>query len=503
MTNLLEKYNLHIQNGMFCVGKAKSVGRPKILTDDKLLEHLKLQGVSIKDISNIYSELIKILEQWVPEQKAEDDSSQMLIDKIKELDPFKKMFKYKNINNKNQQLVYYQKTDNEIIPVCALKDFTPKAILNFFLEHDENMCSKLYEELTILINPKKPDNVNSESVFEKLINVLRPEVNIPTYEVTQDPHPVVLSTHTHIPALKYIPFVEEEVAFQDLNDYVRDFLQRTTNHKHLCAILYTNLIGIKTPYVIYLHGEGRDGKSSFQGFLENLVKGSSATYTSNQQFGMSYVYGNSWIFHNEEDGSSYLMQQQNLKRITGSDLIQIEKKGESSFGARIRGMLIVTSNKPPKIIGTNDEVRRLRYFFIRTILKTDDEILGTDEAIKRYSKDSNVFINYCRQCYNELKTTSGELIKNYPEFERVMKSLRDDEIQADFEKIYGEIFNQKKLFEINPEGSCLMGDLKSAIRTVDKSKFAVENFEKILKVDYNIKIENGQYIGIQKRQRKE
>ncbi len=48
---VLAQMNLHIQNGMFCVGKAKSVGRPKILTEDKLLEHLKLQGVAIKDIS--------------------------------------------------------------------------------------------------------------------------------------------------------------------------------------------------------------------------------------------------------------------------------------------------------------------------------------------------------------------------------------------------------------------------------------------------------------------
>jgi hypothetical protein len=503
MTNLLEKYNLHIQNGMFCVGKAKSVGRPKILTDDKLLEHLKLQGVSIKDISNVYSELIKILEQWVPEQKPEDEGSQLLIEKIKELDPFKKMFIYINENNKNQQFIYYQKTETEIVPICSLKDFGPSCVLNFFLETDIEFCGKICNELTPYINPKKPEMVSNEDVFEKLINVLRPQFTMPRYPVTQDPHPVILSTYKHRPALKYISFVEQNVTFNDLNSYVKDFLSRTSNHKYLCAILYTNLIGVKTPYVVYLHGKGGNGKSSFVSMLEAIVQYSSANYTKNQQFGMSYVYGKSLILHNENDSETYLLQQPMLKAITGSDLIQIEKKGETPFGARIRGLMIVTSNNPPIIIGSDDEVRRLRYFFTEELVIDEDNILGTDEATKRYLEKPDVFINYCRQCYDELKTKSGELIRNYPEFDEVIKSLRNDELQTNFDKVFNAIFTTKKLFELNPKGSCLMRDLKAHIREIDKSKFATQNFEKILEADYKIKKENGRYIGIQKHQRKE
>jgi hypothetical protein len=72
-----------------------------------------------------------------------------------------------------------------------------------------------------------------------------------------------------------------------------------------------------------------------------------------------------------------------------------------------------------------------------------------------------------------------------------------------FEEIFNKLFKEKRTFELNPEGKCSALDLVKAIKDIDQSTYAVTNFTGILNVDYGVKEEEGQYIGIQRRQRKE
>ena len=503
MTNILEENHLHIHKGMLCEGLKKSAGKPKILDEDRLFDYLRTRGVKKERLFALCEEILDFVKTHVSEEhQPEDDLSSMFLEKAKELNPFKDMFQFEDEEGA-QQLVYNKKPNGNVVSVCCLADFANiKTVKDYFYAHDMENLSILCEQLTPLINPKKPELVSEDDVLQKVINVLKPHHKFPKIKINRYIHPVVLSTHQHIPALKYLPFAVQDVTIEDLNPYLKDFLLRVRHHEYLCAMIYTNLIGNKTPYVIYLHGEGDDGKSGFVDMLVHLIK-SKTSYDSNERFGAFNMINYALILHNEANKGKYLLQDEALKAATGNDWCQIERKNGIAFQGKIRGQFIVTSNHKPIIIGTKDEKRRIRYFFVKGHGKKNKEIKGSDEILQELIKTPNEFLNYCRHCYDKHKTDSGELIQDLPNFDETIRHLRDVKMSIQFEEIFNKLFKEKRTFELHPEGKCSALDLVKAIKDIDSSTYAVTNFIGILNVDYGVKEEEGQYIGIQKRQRKE
>jgi hypothetical protein len=85
----------------------------------------------------------------------------------------------------------------------------------------------------------------------------------------------------------------------------------------------------------------------------------------------------------------------------------------------------------------------------------------------------------------------------------LIRSLRDGTAQNIFQKIMKEILEIKKSHELVEEGTCEISDFIDAIKKHDKGAFAFTNFEKMLTTDYRVRRKFNQYIGIQKRQRKD
>jgi hypothetical protein len=504
MTNPLAKYKVHIHNNQVCVGAVRPSHRPKTLNLSQLRSYL-LDEVKI-DHSELKTAEIEIENariSWSPEQKTStEDLKEALETKIRELNPFKNLFMFNN-KSSHQQLIYHKTQEGTIHPVGLLENLSAITIKNFLLKYENESFSNICKQLQPLINPKRPSSVSISDIVQEILNVLQPEFDIVKVDVTQDPHPAVLSTYSHIPALKYIPFTEQNVTIDDLNKYVKDFLLRTSDHEFLCAMIYINLIGKKTPYVLYLHGEGEDGKSSFVKMLCSITK-SYGTYNQTERFGFYYMFGKSLIIYDEDSEDSYLLQQSTLKRITGGDAVTIERKNDPSvFEAEIRGQLIVTSNFPPKSMGTTNERRRLRYFFVRAHGLKDDEILGPDVYLTELTSKTNEFLNYCRQCYDKHKTSQGDLIKTPLNFDQKIREFRPLEEQKKFNNTLTEIIHIKKLYEFNAEGKCNMIELLDVVSNIDTTKYAAKNFRTILKTDYNIKVDGQYLVGIQKRQKRE
>ena len=442
-------------------------------------------------------EISLTLQTWEPE--SENTMSEELILKIKELNPFKNLFIFNNLKTK-QQLIYFKKDDGDTELFGPLNQFNAKTIKDFLLLHNKDKFSDICKQLQPLINPKKPELVSILDIIQNILNVVQPEFDIPSTNITKDPHPAVLSTYSHVPALKYIPFTVQDVTIDDLNPYLKDILFRIEDHEYFCAHLYTNWIGIKTPCVLYLYGEGETGKTSLLNMLISITC-NSGTYDASDRFNYYNMYSKSLIIQSEND-SGYFFQQRVLKAVTGGDPVQLEQKGQTAFTGYIRGQLIVTSNNTPTLLGTKDEARRLRFFTMVSHGLTKDQLLGQDNYEQELGSTQNEFLNYCRICYEKLKT-DGDLVKDPPHHLELIRSLRDGTAQNIFQKIMKEILEIKKSHELVEEGTCEISDFIDAIKKHDKGAFAFTNFEKMLTTDYRVRRKFNQYIGIQKRQRKE
>jgi hypothetical protein len=473
------------KTGEFCKkGNGSGVGRPTKYNEEKILYEIVLEYQCDPPKARA---ILEDLKESARNKYNLDETS--IEDVIKECGIFDD---FHIIYNKitNATLVFYEK-DNGKDFVSSLKGFTAETIEEYFLTSQRGKLKEYSDKLKPLMNPKKV--ISNEDMLTYCINVLNPRDTLKFTETETDFHPVVVEGSEKV-SLITIPFKKQGVTIKNLNYYLEEFLLRVKNHEHLCAVLWTNLIGDKTPYVIYLHGPGGDGKSVFIKMLQRLVKGSIANFDMDRFNG--YNMYNKSILTLHENSSVNIMQNNIIKKVSGSDPVKIEGKGRDSFDAVIRGQIIIISNAQPYIQGEDNETRRLCYYTVTRPEISKDDILKEDPYLEEIASTPNEFLNYCRQCYEKWKTKTG-LIKTPEGYEETLSSLRDQEREQINESI---IESFKNYYEFNPDGKILTIELLSYIKEKDKNnKFAVSNFEKYLAADWNIIKEGKYYKGLKKK----
>jgi hypothetical protein len=335
-------------------------------------------------------------------------------------------------------------------------------------------------------------------VLDVCVNILTPETKIPRINISAEPHPAVVEG-CDIPALNTIPYKKKDVTIADLHPLLAEFLGRVDNHENMLANFWTNLIGIKTPSLIYLKGVGNDGKSAFVKMLGN-ISGSVCNYDWSERFNYFNMFGKSLIIMNENKMPN-ILQHTVLKAITGGDFVQIEAKGKSAFSAEVRGQLIIVANDDLKTLGTPDEARRLRYYQVVPHNLTHDKIMGPDEYLNAISSTQNEFLNYMRVCYEKQKTSNG-LVGEPPRHLETIVALRDYKSSEIFGKIIKDLVEITKTYEFDPGGECDIFPVLEVVERIDKkNKYAQQNFEALLAADYKVIRNMNKYVGLKKKDR--
>lgn len=472
------------KKGQYC-RKLIGAGRPHPINEDKLILELRSQlGISIEEIIN----MVNYAKQEAMEEHQQEANEEVKLDDIiKESKVFTKFFIVFNRITKSSTVYYDNDTKGQDY-VCTLKDFTAETIEDYLSVYQRDMLRNLGDTLKPYINPKK--TVSDRDMLDYCVNVLTPKTTLVLKEIDEDPHPVVVEGCDKF-ALRTIPFKHKDATLGDLNPFLKDFLLRVSRYEHLCAVLWTNFIGIKTPYVIYLEGPGGDGKSGFVDMLRNLVEGSFATFDM-EKFNGFNMFNKSLLVLNENN-STHIMQNQIVKAVSGGDNMKIEGKGRDSFSGVIRGQIIIVSNHQPKIQGLDNETRRLCYYTVTKPLIDKDALLMPDRYKKELGATPNEFLNFCRQCYDKYKTIDGGVADpdNYAD---ILTSLRDQEVAETNDKI---ILKLSEFFEFMPQEKILTVEIIKYIKEIDKNnKYAVSNFETCLYVDFGVKKEGKYYLGI-------
>jgi hypothetical protein len=494
----LAKYKLHIQNGFLCQGTIKAPGRPKYVTEEKLGNYLlDVLKLPVNELAKAHQEITQELENWGPEENLNQTKGDLLKEKIQEFNIFKNFVIYYNTRLDTQ--FFFYRREGVATPICMAGEFTEKVIYDTLVKYERNTILPIIETLQAYINPKNPLAVSAVEVIKTIVNYFKPELTIQIEKITHESHPAVLEG-CNVPALKIIPFTRKDCSLDDLNPFLKEFLLRVSDHKYFCAHLYTNFIGMKTPCLLYLHGRGNDGKSIFVKMVGG-ISGLVCNYDDAEKFSGFNMFGKSLIIQNENKKPN-ILQHTILKAISGGDLIQIEQKGRNAFTGECRGQLIIVANDPINVLGTPDESRRLRYFTVTPPVLDEEKRLTPDQYLKELSSTQNEFLNYCRMCYEELKTENG-MVKLQPTHKEILKSLRHPEHVRDFNAVIDEIISLKKTHEFAPDGECdaleILDIVKTKSKAKDKEKYAESRFEALLLVDYQVIRQGDRYLGLQRK----
>lgn len=486
--NLLRQKFFYDGNN-FKQNTGKAGVKPIVTVDTVLLETCKLTNLPYSEVE----ELLDVIKEklTVKKQGSISLSTQELIDKVKESGLFKEFYILKPSNE--SPWILFRKKDRILTRIDSLRSLKPE---DFFGYIKGSVDDDLGRNIQKLIAPLIKNDKNPNPSMEECVRYLLKEVLIT--ELIDEENKIPYTTPVYPAAIEGsglvafydIPFTKQNVKFSDLNEHLQDLLSRIENHKHLCAIIWGSLTGVSLPYLVYLIGTGGDGKSSFINMLIKIVNGSVAIYSGKGDFAGGEMYGKA-IIQVSENTNPYLLNDGLIKSITGGNTIRVNSKGKDAFFAQFKSLVIADSNENLEVIGDPSEIRRLRYHKINPPNITEEDIISPDIYTDLLNSTQNEFLNYCNQCFDELKTKYGQI--SLPANNKdIIEGLRNSSVSPLFEKfIAGFGYNEgadlscKKDFVFSE----LIAKLGKTIPFVEKK------FRNYVQFSKGWKIENNKIIG--------
>lgn len=397
-----------------------------------------------------------------------------------------------NKNNPEQKLIYLIDGTRAKLIASSLPgtDELVRLLANLYPED----MALLHKEIQQRTEKKKRHHVTIESCIKLLVNSIINSLYTKTpMTIDYEIKPLTLSTSQEFSAHKLQYDYKEH---PQLNPHLKELLGRVTDSDRLCALLWICFNGHKSPYVIYLYGEGGEGKSSFTGMLRRKIgKDVVASFDSSNQFSNFGMFNKALIVLSENNNPRVL-QKAEVKQLTGDSIVSIEQKGKDRFTGTLSGLLMIDSNVLPEIDGDSYELRRLRLFKFEPLKATE---FYSKEMYENYlGQNFNDFINYCRICYE--KIGQNWTVLPSPNQQKQFKSLQDKAQLVMNQELWAKIIRSGD-FVLDPNSeideSLFYKSLQSMTNLKEfKKNYGLSNFLKYLKNEHSIKAEHGRIYGL-------
>lgn len=475
------------------IAKNGEIFRPKARTalqDHELYSILKTKGVLSKDFDTVTEELVK---------EAVEKLSGMSFSDVQQArqDVFKDCIYSRQLKTIkfNGNTVAYMTHPSGWRTLGLAEELTPQILSKVFTVSYPEEIVALTASINNIDTGKNGALLKHVDVAEHFIEDMMPSADkyVDT-EITQSPSPLLLEGDKR-PALKYLPFKLEDGT---VNSTMKEFLGRMNQSEYFCAYLWSALLGHEIQQLLYLYGEGGDGKSSLLKVLANMT-GSLAAFSENSKHSYHSMHDKA-IINLSESSEKHILLKPNIKIITGRDAVQIEAKFKDAYTDRIKGLFIIDSNNKPYVLGNVSETRRLRLFEIAPPPKST-VVLGAIEYVEKMQENFNGFMNHCRQCYEQLKNPDTGLVSDPPNLNEQLMGLTDKHAQMLYEKLLtrmaGKDYKLGKTLEMSElELRGLMYTLTETAGNDFKTRFFADNFIKYLQIKYEVKLEDNKYNGI-------
>lgn len=177
---------------------------------------------------------------------------------------------------------------------------------------------------------------------------------------------------------------------------------------------------------LYMHGRGNDAKSVIANVLGNYFGEACTSINKNSmtnQFGLSKLENKRLVIM-ADNKNPKIMHTEWVHNLTGGDSVDIERKQEKSYSAKLFGKLMVMSNIPPEIkVDERNQVSRLIYLRLITRSNTylaehglgsfDQEgnflFYGDSSFQENLQDELNYFLHDCLRLYDLICPTDSEI----------------------------------------------------------------------------------------------
>lgn len=150
---------------------------------------------------------------------------------------------------------------------------------------------------------------------------------------------------------------------------------------------------------VWLHGEGRNGKSSLIGILKRVFKATyKAAYVPQKgvnNFWTRSLLGKRLVAFSDFSNFNFVGDDI-FKSLTGGDAMETEIKGGAHQTSDMICKIIFASNVKPNVTGGASDTRRAIYCELRPV---EGELLGKEEYEERLWSEAPAFLWACRKAY--------------------------------------------------------------------------------------------------------
>lgn len=486
LSTLLKKYR--VSGETFYHHAGRYANQP--VEKKKLIQEILELGAELHEVESI----IELLKQKCTERQKFSDQSFDEIEQVISsfhyvIDKFQIVL---NKNNPEQKLIYLVEGKRAKLLTSSLPgtDDLVRLLANIY---PEDMAA-LHKEIQLRTEKKKRHHVTIESCIKLLVNSIINSLYTKTpMAIDYEIKPLTLSTSSEFSAHKLNYEFKET---PQLNPHLKELLNRITDSDRLCALLWICFNGHKSPYVIYLYGEGGEGKSSFTGMLRKKIgKDVVASFDSSNQFSNFGMFNKALIVLSENNNPRVL-QKSEIKQLTGDSIVSIEQKGKDRFTGTLSGLLIIDSNVLPEIDGDSYELRRLRLFKFEPLQAK--EFYSKEMYENFLGENFNDFLNYCRICYETIGQNWTVLPS--PNQQAQFKSLQDKAQLVINQELWAKLIRSGE-FAIDPRSEIEEATFYKALQSITnlkefKKNYGLSNFLKYLKNEHAIKSEHGRIYGL-------
>jgi hypothetical protein len=210
-----------------------------------------------------------------------------------------------------------------------------------------------------------------------------------------------------------------------------EFVNRLSDPEFFLGYIGSVLdVNSRSRQLLYIQGEGEDGKSTALTVLSRLLGRVVTTLDSLNinQFTASFIYGHRLVVISENRNPRLFMTAV-VRQATSGDLTQIERKGAQAFSAVMRCKLIACGNDDPEITSGHADKSRL------VLLRVSPPTTRDDPSWEpRLEAEGPAFLARCWQAYRRLSPHHGKI----PVTEETRQEA--EEASGSLEEAYGACF---------------------------------------------------------------
>lgn len=374
--------------------------------------------------------------------------------------------------DRKDRLVYVENANREIMTINFK---TPQDIVDAMFSDD-----KLWTALKDFYNNDETLKANKHKLaFSAFIDTLIKN------------HVLMDETRKLLTPPKHLSWEPEEYAFKKINrnlivpgptPYWDEFTSRLDYPELFMAWVWSVLEPTNTVrQVLWITGEGQDGKSAVQKALEFLV-GDSHSYAAKRadfesQFFLGSVEGKALISI-PDNRNQLLLKNDYIKQISGGDSASIERKGAQSRSGIIRAKIYVHSNYIPLVNpDSRFETSRLLHLNLKKPKSNDADF---EEKLK---SEVWQFLAKCKDAFDANITPGYDNIKIPADvFKSMLLSCSSRSYQ------YAKFFEEQYI-TYDDKKSASMSDLTSfLVRFRDENALSVDQY-KFFKMDLDLMLE--------------